>query len=229
MNKFVLITLFSLFLEAEEVETYCFRAPENVKNVSDRISFILTDRDKIQLNSESNCVDIYSSENRMKVIDKLIRKNFNPIDSVQPKDSGNLDQDHCRIELTETKKRNIDERTISAGEKNKVSDLNKFGTESNTTQLLLAYGRPGSIDIEGKSLNIVCVKNSSGNYHLNFYINSSGGNKISSDITVSPGQNVEVGSIVKDLDNKSKEFGISKIEFNKSEGKVEIRYTLKVI
>lgn len=100
--------------------------------------------------------------------------------------------------------------------------------EVSTSQLLLGSGRPGTLELEGRSLYIECRKTQSGIYQLIFSYSEIYLAKVSSEINVKRGEVVQIAQITNDLDTKSKTLGLPQSLYQSAQGQENIRYELKV-
>ena len=69
-----ILFLSSISFASEDVGTFCFEKSTPTAVVYRAIEFLQTGSDKIQMRRDENCLDVYSSTERMKLYEKMIYK-----------------------------------------------------------------------------------------------------------------------------------------------------------
>lgn len=109
-----------------------------------------------------------------------------------------------------------------------VSSGSSEQNEVSTSQLLLGMGKPGTLDLFGRSLSVECRGGHRGIYQLVFSYSELWRSKVSTEVSVKQGEVVNVGSITNELDNKSKMLGLPETIYQVSKGSENISYELQI-
>lgn len=194
--------------------------------VIDDISFLQTPTDKFQLRLDDHCLDIYTTEARLILYEKMIWKKYRPLKSeLMPE--GEL-KSACRVEFTEirTKKKNTSE--LNLGNKNTTSSTASSADEKTKSELLLTAGKTGSINFGNKAVTVECSETLGEIFQLSFYIGEKGKTSIQTSITVKKGEIVNAGNIKNELEDKIKKIGIPNTEIRNENVNEDIKYELVV-
>jgi hypothetical protein len=67
ISNLLFLAITNIVFASEDVGTFCFENNTPVSRVQSAIDFLQTGNDKIQLRNKDNCLDIYSSSDRLKL------------------------------------------------------------------------------------------------------------------------------------------------------------------
>jgi len=229
----LIISIFIPFLPSssfasEDVGTFCFEKSTPASVVYRAIEFLQTGSDKIQMRRDENCLDVYSSTDRMKLYEKMIYKNFTPISTGSVEAANESFTNQCRIELKEIKKSNLNETVARAARDSKFKVSEKESDNVTRSELLMTSGKRSILTAGDFSLFVECVKTKAEIYQLSFYLGDKG-NSVQTNVDVRAGEVIDLGGIARDLNEKSKTVGIPVTEIKNQTGKETTKYELKVL
>ena len=214
---------------SEDLVSYCFEQTTNLKEAEQSLSFLLLPREKVFPRPQQNCFDVLTSTDRSKLLEKFLSKRYNLISEPGAlTDFENLQAQQCQLELKTKKIKSANTKDFRLGRSNNASVGTSSTQEVSTSQILLGSGRPGTLELEGRSLYIECRKTESGYYQLIFSYNEIYRAKVSSEVSVRRGESVQIGQITNDLASKSKTLGLPQSLYREVEGQENISYELKV-
>jgi hypothetical protein len=184
LNKIIILILFiSLSAIADEdVVTFCFEKDVKLDQVKEHIDFLKTGTDKIQMRTEDNCLDVYTTSSRSPIYDKLITKKFKIISNAVALE-GEL-KEACRVQLIEKKFKKNDENILTAGNKNTINSINASEESTIKTELLLTSGKTGNIRVHEKDFSVECLKTLGEIFQLSFYLGEKTKTSIKSEVTI---------------------------------------------
>ena len=213
---------------SEDLVSYCFEQTTNLREAEASLSFLLLPREKVFTRPEQNCFDILTSTDRSNLLEKFLSKRYTLISEGGRTASETIQAQQCQLELKTTKTKQVNTRDFRLGRSNDAKVGSRSTQEVSTSQILLGSGRPGTLELEGRSLYIECRKTMSGIYQLLFSYSEIYLAKVSSEINVKPGEVVQIAQITNDLDTKSKTLGLPQSLYQAAQGQENIRYELKV-
>lgn len=214
---------------SEDLVSYCFEQTTNLKEAEKSLSFLLLPKEKVFPRPQQNCFDVLTSTHRSKLLEKFLSKRYTLIsERGASTDFENLQAQQCQLELKTTKVKSANTKDFRVGRSNNASVGTSSTQEVSTSQLLLGSGRPGTLELEGRSLYIECRKTESGYYQLIFSYNEIYRAKVSSEVSVRRGESVQIAQITNDLASKSKTLGLPQSLYREVEGQENISYELKV-
>lgn len=224
-------SLFLIFLSLnsfaqDDLVSFCFEKKVSLSEAAKNLDFLLLPTEKIALRPGDHCLDVLTSPHRTKLLEKFLSKRYNIISETGV--SGPSEIEHCRIDFKTLSNKKIETNNASLGKVTNLGTSEQSRTEVSSAQLLLASGKQGSIEVYGRSLDIECKKGASGFYQLAFFFRDQAGNSARSEITVRESELVNVGSIVKELDEKNKTLGLPTSNVSETKGYENINYELKI-
>ena len=228
INSFLFIVFSLPSYASVDLVSYCFENKTNLAGVESSLSFLLLPREKVFLRPEQNCIDVLTSNDRANLLEKFLSKRFTLINEGGRRASEVIQEEQCQIELKTTKKKLTNTKDFKLGNKNRANVGTDSIQEVSTSQLLLGSGRSGSLDLEGRSLYIECRKTTAGIYHLVFSYNEKDRAKVSSEISVTRGEVVQIAQVTNELDTKNKTLGIPQSQYQTTQGQENISYELKI-
>lgn len=227
-SSILFLGLFNFLHATEDVGSYCFETSTPVSQVYAAVDFLQTGNDKIQLRKSENCLDIYSTGERLKLFEKMIYKNFSPISTGVAENTNDGFSNQCRIELKEIKITNLNENVARIGADAKLKNSEKDSLSTTRSELLMTPGKRSILTAGDTNLFIECVKTKNDVYQLAFFLGDQA-NSIQTNIDVKVGEVIDLGGIVKDLNEKSKTIGVPVTEIKTQTGTMKTKYELRVL
>jgi hypothetical protein len=228
ISNLLFLAITNIVFASEDVGTFCFENNTPVSRVQSAIDFLQTGNDKIQLRNKDNCLDIYSSSDRLKLYEKMIYKNFSPISTGLVENNNDGFSNQCRIELKEIKNSTISDSVGRIGSDAKLKVSDKDANSTTRSELLMTSGKRSSLTAGEINLFIECVKTKNDIYQLAFFLENQA-NAIQTSIDVKVGEVIDLGGIVKELNEKSKTIGVPVTEIKTQTGTIKTKYELRVL
>ena len=226
--------LFILFshqsFATEELTSFCFEPQDSLEQAKKSIEFLLLPKEQVVLRQQEHCFEIIISPDRSKLLEKFLLKRYTLLTNKAGHISGpgNLNNQNCQIELKTSKKKKVDSTKVLVGNVNAVSTKTNEITEVSSSQFLLGFGKPGTLDLEGHSLYIECTGGVRDIFQLTFSYNEEVKAKISTQVTLKRGELLQIAQVTNDLNSKSKTLGIPDSLYNESVGSENISYELEI-
>ena len=195
------------------------------------MSFLLLPREKVFQRKADNCFDILTSTDRSKLLEKFLSKRYNLIAETgvsAASNFSNFEDQQCRLELITTRTKIVEVQDLKLGGSSQVAAGTREEKSTSTSELLLGFGKPGLLDLEGKSLQVECVKGATGVYQLTFSYNEQYRNKVASTVNVKKGETIQVAKIKNDLDSQSKTLGLPQIQYEDVKGSENINFEMRI-
>lgn len=230
ISSLLLILLISSSSYAtDDLVSFCFQPSTQLAEAQKSLEFLLLPREQVFPRPADHCFDVSTSTDRTKLLEKFLRKRYTLVAetgvSLEVED---LSRQNCQIELKTIRKQNVTSSQASIGIKTGISSGSREQNEVSTSQLLLGMGKPGTLDLLGRSLSVECRGGHRGIYQLVFSYSEQWRSKVSSEVSVKQGEVVNVGSITNELDNKSKMLGLPETIYQVSKGSENISYELQI-
>lgn len=227
-SLFILSFLSSSFA-AEDLVGFCFERTVNLNEAQQSLSFLLLPREKVFPRKADNCFDVLTSPDRSKLLEKFLSRRYNLIAETGVSAPGSDLQDmQCRLELTTTRIKKVEVKDFQAGQGLRAAVGTKDVKEVSATELLLGFGRPGSIDLDGRSLQVECVKGATGIYQLTFSYSEQYRSRVSSSVSLKQGETLQIAQVTNDLAGQSKTLGLPQVLYEDTQGKENISYELRI-
>lgn len=211
---------------------YCFADGVSLDNAMSYLSNIKSPKDKFFKRESVNCLEVKGSAKTYGLYQRYLSKNFRILRSYKGSDTGmtmgsSIPKGMCRIFVTKIGSKNLKTDIVKIGRKGRVNRAESKGESKSVSNLVLTYGRRGTIRVNFEQVGVTCRKSGSG-YQLSFDLNSND-TSLSSSAYVSTGRKLNLGGIVNDLSNKRKKVSIdSGVEFQKETGQNKFDYFLEV-
>lgn len=233
ISSILLLTFVSVNLFADEdVNSYCFEKNISMSQVENVISFLVVGGDRLNKRENDHCIDIVTTPARLKLYEKLIWKNFRPIKDTNLEiggdTEGSLNEEHCRIEITESKKQKSESTEVRMGLKTNLGKNETQKDEKTTQELMIVRGKTATMRMGDQYLQIQCIKTVMGTYQLSIFLDEKNKSSISTSVNLKAGEVINLGNIKKELNEKSKRLGIPNFETKEQIGNDEINYELKM-
>ncbi len=190
------------------------------------MEFLLLPREKVFMRSKDRCFDIVTSGDRAKLLEKFLRKRYNLVEEISTTEAA--PEEHCRLEFKVLREKKVETKNLQLGASNSALAAESSVQEGSTSELLLGLGKPGLLDLEGKSLAVECRKGATGIYQLIFSFSEAYRSRVSSEVSLKQGEILNVAQVTKDLNNKSKVLGLPVTLYNEVEGQEATRYELRI-
>ena len=210
---------------SEELASFCFKSATSLSEARQSLEFLLLPREKIFLRKNDNCFDVNTSTDRSNLLEKFLSKRYTLIAERGPEMTS---MSNCHMEFKTTRKKKVNTTGASIGATNSAATATIEQNESSTSKLLLGLGKPGVLDLEGRSLQMICSGGLRGIYQLVFYYSEEMRSKVSTEVTAKQGEVVNIGGIVNDLNTKSKTLGLPESIYNTTSETENISYELMI-
>jgi hypothetical protein len=223
----------SLSFATEDLASFCFKRPINLVEAQKNLEFLLLPHEQIYLRTKDYCIDVNTSTDRAKLLEKFLRKSYTLVEETRirrPLVEGSLNNQNCQLELKTTKKKKVENTDAQVGIKNgiAISSGVETASEVSTSEILLGLGKPGFLEMDGHSLYVECSGGGRGIYQLVFSYSELYRSKVSSEVTVKQGESVQIAQITNDLNNKSKMLGLPESIYQEAAGSENINYELQI-
>jgi hypothetical protein len=232
LSSLILLCIISQSFAAEDLASFCFNTSTNLKEASDSLSFLLIPKEKIFIRSKDHCFDVLTSTDRTKLLDKFLHKRYNLLSdsnaSIIEKVPETLQMQHCQLELITKRKKEATTSEFKIGTQNNASGTANSVQEYTNAQILLGIGKPGTLELEGKSLYVECTKGAAGSFNLVFSYSEMYRAKVTSVVSLKENETLQIAQITNDLNQKSKTLGLPESLYTDTEGQENISYELKV-
>lgn len=232
-SSLILLFLTTQSFASEDLESFCVKPPVNMAEVRDSLSFLLLPNEKVFLRQEAHCIDVLTSTDRVKLLEKFLSKRYHLIAEVSNKasvgsEAASLNDSHCQLELTTTRVKKMDFKEAGVNQKIVLASGSESVRETSVSRILLSLGRPGVLDVGEKSLNVECRRGQTGRYHLVFSFSEADKAKVKSEVSVAANEIINIAEISNDLNEKNKALGLSNVSFGETQGKDIMQYQLQV-
>lgn len=230
MRKKVVALLFYLIsssLFALESLVICYDSPLKMSQAVEKLKIILTREESYESIGKGNCLSLQIVSDREDLIFRFMGRNLYP---TQIYGSSGLSQDsskqECQINIEKTSLENLSTEEIQLMKAGRLSVEKVNAQKKITAHLLLTENLPGTLTYERDDYVVVC-KSRGQQYELSFYLRSINENKrnsLSSSVRINKGEKKEIGSILKEVNEKTSNVAIPNgLEYKKREG-IESEY-----
>ena len=235
MENKLIIVHFSLFLFclnifANDSIELCFDEAVNLQSVKAYVMPILLANETIILKQEIPCMNVEIPKERVELLQKYIGMRYTIIRSSTSYSSNErLFNKNCKVIIIKTRALKDENNNIAIGQKSRFKNTTLNGAGITTSELLLTEGLRGSIELDGERAEIVCRSHGSINYQIELFVKNVQGSSISTSVSISSGEKLEIGSIIRDLRNQGRDLSISNgVDYSTQKGKSSDRYELMV-
>jgi hypothetical protein len=230
MRTFIFLSLFLLLsLEASAMSGFCFREDVTLLQVERSLGAILHPSDQVVKNASTHCIEIQGSNKRTNLYEIFLNKQFRVERSygTEQKDLIESGVPPCNINVRRTGSNTNTINSFSIGRKNNLRKNESSSQRITNSQLLIDSGRSGSIQVDQYRIKVTCI-NLIRRFKLDIELEHMNGG-VNTSVTVVPGQELDLGSIVDDINNKNKSLSLSKgIKKSHTLGKVQSKYSITV-
>lgn len=211
---------------AQDLSSFCFDKSVNLNGVRQSLSVILLPKDIVDLRTEDNCLDIVTTVDRAKLFEKFLSRRYDLKKDPAGPASSPADRE-CRLDLKTTKKSNEEGSNFKVGERNTLNKSTATRNSVSIMELLLGNGIPGEIEAGNEKLKVTCQLVGSDSASLVFAYAEKNSASASSQVMLKRGEWMNIASVLKDLDEKSKTLGIPQTGISQSTGKSETVYEIQ--
>lgn len=216
--------LFSSSLYAQtDLQSFCFEENVSLKQVQQSVSFLLLPKDTVNLREEDHCIDIVASADRGKLFEKFLAGRYNLKQEKAP-----VEIEPCHLSLKTTVRQKSETDSVKVGEKNSVKKIEQMASNTSTMEFVFSQGIPGELEAGAEKLKVTCRFYGSEKGSLQFQFAEKNKGAIATELMVRRGEWLNIGSIVKDLNDKNKTLGIPQTEITSTNGTQESQYELQL-
>lgn len=207
-----------------DLNSFCFEDQVRLGQVQQSISFLLLPKDTVNLREEDRCIDIVTSPDRGKLFEKFLAGRYN-----LRRDRGAVAElEHCKLNMKTTVTQKSDTDSLKVGERNAVKASEQTSVSTSQMEFVFSQGISGELEAGSERLKVLCrlIGTDKASLQFQFYDKTKGG--VSSEFVVKRGEWLNIGSVVKDLNEKNKTLGIPQTEISTTTGKSETQYDLQI-
>ena len=225
---FLLIIYLSVALAQNPTEfhSYCFNGNVNLKSVHQSLTILLLPKDSVEFRNEDNCLDIELSATRGKFVEQYLDQKFHLKKEVSASDD-TLNKQDCRIDLKTTTKAILETINLKIGERNTLNKTEGSSNSTSTMELFLGTGKSGEIGVGDENLKVSCRLIRSDSASINFSYVEKSKASVSTELLLKKNEWVNIASVLKDLEDKTKTLGMPQMEISKTKGKIETIYEMQ--
>lgn len=244
MNLSIQILLFvflanPLFAQDLQVETYCFSSTSESLKAQSSAKYLMTSQDKIE--DKNECFSLFTSSTRRELIQKYLLQNY-PNMKVSFSSEERSASETCHIRVEKIKNSNTQRSTFSL--KNAPGVQNSTSQGKETSQIKVLSGAPFELRVDQQKIEGKCRYINANQFEITFSMKfiprplippvpegvtvviqnppqpeTQTGTNLSTTIQLAKGQRVEMGSIVKDLNDKAQSASLApEFKYEKTEG-----------
>lgn len=218
-----------------EINPYCFDRSVNLREVHRSLKFLLLPKDIVEFRIEENCLDIVTSPERGKLFEKYLAKRYDlkkdtstagRISEVENENVTNKGFD-CHLDLKTTRKSKVETSNFKMGEKNILNKGETVSSSVSRMELLLGAGKSGELSVGEESLKVSCQLIGIDSANLIFSYTEKNKASVNTEVLVKKGEWLNIASVLKELNDKTKTLGIPQAEVSHATGKIETIYELQ--
>lgn len=202
-----------------------FCLPQNVSLTQAKtyVQKILKNEDKVTINSSLHCLEIGIEQARSELVGKFLENRFGPVHQL----TSAAPSSQCHIEIIASTDANIKNNTLVIGRKNKLSQSNSKAQNQVVSTLNILENHWATIEMDQVHTDVKCLKRGA-HWQLEVRTGSEGA-FLSTTINVETNQKVDLGNIVKDINQRRKNLSTDKgIEIKSEESNSTTSYILVI-
>jgi len=224
MTKVLLLVslFFSFSISAKSLTGFCFEKNVSLRTVKSYLQPILAKSDKVFERQSMNCIEVALDASRKDLFETWIYRRFKPSriytsNGVVEKKQAMGQMPMCRMMVEKTNRSDSTIDEVSAGSKNRLKRTQNTSTGVSRSSLVLTSGIAGRISMNDQQVLVTChVFGSS--YRVELALES-GNSALSTSVNTSKGSRINIGQMVEDLNNRSRNIDINKgIGYQKGKG-----------
>jgi hypothetical protein len=169
--------------------------------------------DKV-LKGNGACVEVFTKASKEDLFTRIMNLKYPGI-NIRSTTSMPSDARTCRIKVETVKAKVLKSNDIRLSRRSKLHARDEKNNSSEVAQLMIANGKSGSISANGSTYSLNCKFINKKLYELTINSNTieqtDSGNKtntLSTTLSLSSGSRIEIGSILRNLNNDQKSVGI---------------------
>lgn len=213
---------------AEELASFCFKPATSLNDARASLNEIILPREKIFTREEQRCLDVLTSPDRVKLLEKYLRLRYTLVVEESERDIQPLQAQHCQLELKKTATRRTTNTNLQIGASNQIGSGASNSALTEVNQLLLGLGKPGVLAIGTQALYVECRKGATGMYQLTFSLQENGSSRITTEVSARANEEINVGQVTRTLNDRNRALGVPQIAVSTEIGTEDITYHLKV-
>lgn len=207
-----------------ELNSFCFEDQVRLSGVQQTLSFLLLPKDTVNLREDDRCIDIVTSGDRGKLFEKFLAGRYN-----LRREKGTAPElEHCKLNLKTTVNQKSETDSLNVGQKNSVKTSEQSSVNTGQMEFVFSQGISGELEAGPERLKVLCrlIGTDKASLQFQFHDKTKGG--VASEFVLKRGEWLNIGSVVKDLNEKNKTLGIPQTEISTTTGKSETRYDLQI-
>ncbi len=206
---------------SQSYQSYCFNRSVNLNEAERFVKNILTPSDKVRKNTALNCLEILIDSERVELVEKYLSSRYQTHTNFQQIQSS------CDMEITEISVVNKQTDTVKIGRSNNIKRSNENNNNKTVSSIKTMTGKWSSIEMYDSSVDIKCDKRGV-SYDIEVRIGSANG-FLSTSRNVRVGETLDLGAIIKDINEKNKSVSIDQGLVNsKTNGQDRKTYQLTI-
>ena len=232
-SKLCLILIFQILFfpkpQAATIMGFCFEENVSLNNVENSLSAITHVDDQIFKRSANNCIEVKGNASRANLYELYLNKKYNVMRTygTGSVNSGISSAPACNLNIKKSSRKNSVTESLALGKKNNLIKKQSKKNSITNSQLLVDSGRTGTISVDQFRIRIKCI-NLIRSYKLEIDLEHNTGG-VSTSITIRPGQELDLGSIVDDLNNQGQTISLKEgFKKSKTTSKVQSNYTITI-
>lgn len=229
------MTFSSLLLSGEgRLIGFCFNANVNLSSVKSYLGPILARGDRVYSRGIMNCVEIPKAESRFALFEKWLNRRYRIKSSYvgsgksYQQTATNHVKANCKILIRKETKGQSTSNDISIQKNGRLSQTVTNSSGGVSSRLLLGTGKKGHIRVNSQRVGLVCTKKGADNYEIDVSLEARSGS-VSTSVQVSRGNRINIGQVVEDLNNRSRNLDINRgANFKNTKGQTTHNYYLSI-
>lgn len=198
--KLLIVMFFSIIsiaVNAKAYQRYCFDSNDQAGAAFSKLVYFKTTHDMFEL--DEKCVDIYTIERRVEFFQQFVKTKF-PLVKLALSNTSSPVKKNCKLEVEQILKGKKNKKKISAAQRLYFGEEDSNTDSTSVSALTLQPGSPGTIAVDKEVITLTC--NPSGNgYDIVISVGSTN-SKLQSTVFLGKGQSVEIGSVIRQLNDK---------------------------
>lgn len=213
--KLLFIFLFTLnisFANQDTLLIFCHMQASQ-KQLLKSLNSFASREDKV-LKGNGACVEVFTKASKEDLFTRIMNLKYPGI-NIRSTAAMPSDARTCRIIVETVKTKKLKSNDIRLSRWSKISTSDEKNNSSEVAQLMITNGKSGSISANGSTYTLTCKYINKNLYELTINGNSreeknlrARTNNISTTVNLSSGSRIEIGSILRNLNNDQKSIGI---------------------
>tara|TARA_R100000656_G_scaffold124110_1_gene101572 strand:+ start:1103 stop:1732 length:630 start_codon:yes stop_codon:yes gene_type:complete len=202
-------------------DSYCFSKKYDLMDARAALLKVLTVNDEVSLDLAQHCLVVTVDPVKEPVVEAFLQRRVGIFQKKFVKKA------ECHISVTEISKTNTDSNQVQVGSRTKINQGNQQSENSTQSTLKVLENKWAIIEMNDSRVDIKCLKRGDF-FELEVRVGSEG-SYLSNSVQLMPGQQVDLGQIVKDINEKNQEVSSSRgINLQKKTGVKENVFKLTI-